>query len=94
MGLRPVAEMQFIDFVAGAYDMLTNYVATARYRAGLATPIVVRGPAGGVCRVGAGPSRAVAEASRARIWRRMCARREARSEGRFGWVGCGGRRER
>src|SRR2546430_1152392 len=46
MGMRPVAEMQFIDFVSCAYDMLTNYVATARYRAGLATPIVVRGPCG------------------------------------------------
>src|SRR3990170_2707207 len=52
MGLRPVAEMQFIDFVSCAYDMLTNYVATARYRAGLATPIVVRGPSGGYVRGG------------------------------------------
>ena len=50
MGLRPVAEMQFIDFISCAYDMLTNYVATARYRAGLATPIVVRGPCGGFVR--------------------------------------------
>src|SRR5258705_13828623 len=52
MGLRPVAEMQFIDFIACAYDMLTNYVATARYRAGLATPMVVRGPCGGYVRGG------------------------------------------
>jgi 2-oxoisovalerate dehydrogenase E1 component beta subunit len=52
MGLRPVAEMQFIDFVSCAYDMLTNYVATARYRAGLSTPIVVRGPCGGYVRGG------------------------------------------
>jgi pyruvate/2-oxoglutarate/acetoin dehydrogenase E1 component len=52
MGLRPVAEMQFIDFIACAYDMLTNYVATARYRAGLSTPIVVRGPSGGYVRGG------------------------------------------
>ena len=52
MGLRPVAEMQFIDFIACAYDMLTNYVATARYRAGLRTPIVVRGPSGGFVRGG------------------------------------------
>src|SRR2546422_350755 len=35
MGLRPVAEMQFIDFISCAYDMLTNYVATARYPKGL-----------------------------------------------------------
>jgi pyruvate/2-oxoglutarate/acetoin dehydrogenase E1 component len=53
MGLRPVAEIQFIDFISSAYDILTNYVATARYRAGLSTPIVVRGPAGGY--VGGGP---------------------------------------
>jgi 2-oxoisovalerate dehydrogenase E1 component beta subunit len=52
MGLRPVVEMQFIDFIAAAYDMLTNYVATARYRAGLATPLVVRGPSGGFVRGG------------------------------------------
>ncbi len=52
MGMRPVAEMQFIDFISCAYDMLTNYVATARYRAGLATPIVVRGPCGGYVRGG------------------------------------------
>ncbi len=52
MGYRPVAEMQFIDFISCAYDMLTNYVATARYRAGLATPLVVRGPAGGFVRGG------------------------------------------
>jgi 2-oxoisovalerate dehydrogenase E1 component beta subunit len=52
MGLRPVAEMQFMDFIACAYDILTNYVATARYRAGLSTPIVVRGPCGGYVRGG------------------------------------------
>ncbi len=52
MGMRPVAEMQFIDFISCAYDMLTNYVATARYRAGLATPLVVRGPCGGYVRGG------------------------------------------
>ena len=52
MGLRPVAEMQFIDFISCAYDILTNYVATARYRAGLATPMVVRGPCGGYVRGG------------------------------------------
>jgi 2-oxoisovalerate dehydrogenase E1 component beta subunit len=52
MGLRPVAEMQFIDFISCAYDMLTNYVATARYRTGVATPMVVRGPSGGYVRGG------------------------------------------
>lgn len=52
MGLRPVAEMQFIDFISCAYDIITNYVATARYRAGLSTPIVIRGPSGGYVRGG------------------------------------------
>jgi pyruvate/2-oxoglutarate/acetoin dehydrogenase E1 component len=52
MGLRPVCEIQFIDFLACAYDLLTNYVATARYRAGLSTPLVVRGPSGGYVRGG------------------------------------------
>ncbi len=52
MGLRPVCEMQFIDFLSCAYSILTNYVATARYRAGLATPMVIRGPSGGFVRGG------------------------------------------
>lgn len=53
MGMRPVCEMQFIDFMSNAYSILTNYVATARYRAGgLPTPIVVRGPSGGGVRGG------------------------------------------
>jgi 2-oxoisovalerate dehydrogenase E1 component beta subunit len=52
MGLRPVCEMQFIDFISCAYDMLTNYVATARYRAFLPCPLVVRGPSGGYVRGG------------------------------------------
>jgi pyruvate/2-oxoglutarate/acetoin dehydrogenase E1 component len=52
MGLRPVCEMQFIDFISCAYSILTNYVATARYRAGLQTPMVVRGPSGGYVRGG------------------------------------------
>jgi 2-oxoisovalerate dehydrogenase E1 component beta subunit len=52
MGMRPVAEMQFIDFISCGYDILTNYVATARYRAMLPCPMVVRGPSGGYVRGG------------------------------------------
>ena len=52
MGMRPVCEMQFIDFISNAYDMLTNYVATARYRTGLPCSMVVRGPSGGYVRGG------------------------------------------
>ena len=53
MGMRPVAEVQFIDFIASAFDMLTNFAATSRYRNGAGVPIVVRGPCGGG--VGGGP---------------------------------------
>jgi 2-oxoisovalerate dehydrogenase E1 component beta subunit len=47
MGLRPVAEMQFIDFISCCFDILTNYVAKSRYRQGIGIPMVVRGPCGG-----------------------------------------------
>ena len=47
MGMRPVAEVQFIDFIACCFDMLTNFAATSRYRNGAGVPIVVRGPCGG-----------------------------------------------
>src|SRR5689334_6620807 len=47
MGMRPVAEMQFIDFISCAFDMITNYAAKSRYRQGIGIPIVVRGPSGG-----------------------------------------------
>jgi len=47
MGMRPVAEVQFIDFIACCFDMLTNFAATSRYRNGAGVPIVVRGPSGG-----------------------------------------------
>jgi pyruvate/2-oxoglutarate/acetoin dehydrogenase E1 component len=53
MGMRPVAEVQFIDFIACCFDMLTNFAATSRYRNGAGVPIVVRGPCGGG--VGGGP---------------------------------------
>ncbi len=47
MGMRPVAEMQFIDFISCCFDMLTNYAAKSRYRQGIGIPMVVRGPCGG-----------------------------------------------
>jgi 2-oxoisovalerate dehydrogenase E1 component beta subunit len=46
-GLRPVAEMQFIDFIACAFNMITNYAAKAHYCWGAAIPIVIRGAYGG-----------------------------------------------
>lgn len=47
MGMRPVAEMQFIDFMSCAYDIITNYAAKSRYRWGAGVPMVIRGPCGG-----------------------------------------------
>jgi 2-oxoisovalerate dehydrogenase E1 component beta subunit len=47
VGLRPVAEMQFADFVSCAWDQLVTVAAKQHYRAGTAVPIVVRCPSGG-----------------------------------------------
>ncbi len=47
MGLRPVVEFQFIDFIANAFDMVVNFAGTNRYRWGAKVPLVLRGPAGG-----------------------------------------------
>lgn len=46
MGMRPVAEFQFIDFISTGFDMLTNYAAKARYRQGTGIAAVFRGPCG------------------------------------------------
>src|SRR5213596_652461 len=47
MGMRPIAEMQFIDFISCAFDIIVNYAAKTRYRWGAGVPIVIRGPSGG-----------------------------------------------
>ena len=47
MGLRPVAEMQFIDFIACCFNQVTNFVAKSHYRWGAPVPMVIRGPSGG-----------------------------------------------
>jgi 2-oxoisovalerate dehydrogenase E1 component beta subunit len=48
-GYRPVAEMQFADFISCGFDQIVNQAATLRYRYGgrAAVPIVVRAPGGG-----------------------------------------------
>jgi 2-oxoisovalerate dehydrogenase E1 component beta subunit len=46
MGMRPVAELQFIDFITCCFDMITSVAATSRYRTGAGVPMVVRGPCG------------------------------------------------
>lgn len=53
MGMRPVVEIQFLDFISCGFDLLTNFAAKCHYRWGAAVPIVVRGPGGGL--VGGGP---------------------------------------
>jgi 2-oxoisovalerate dehydrogenase E1 component beta subunit len=48
-GYRPIAEMQFADFISCGFDQIVNQAATLRYRYGgrAAVPIVVRAPSGG-----------------------------------------------
>jgi 2-oxoisovalerate dehydrogenase E1 component beta subunit len=46
MGLRPVAEMQFMDFISCGFDQIVNMAAKIHYRWGPAVPIVIRGPSG------------------------------------------------
>jgi 2-oxoisovalerate dehydrogenase E1 component beta subunit len=47
MGLRPVAEMQFADFITCGFDQIVNFAAKCRYRWNASVPIVVRSPSGG-----------------------------------------------
>jgi 2-oxoisovalerate dehydrogenase E1 component beta subunit len=47
MGMLPVVEMQFIDFISCAFNQIINFAAPNHYRWGQQVPIVVRGPAGG-----------------------------------------------
>jgi pyruvate/2-oxoglutarate/acetoin dehydrogenase E1 component len=46
-GLRPVAEMQFSDFITCGFDQIVNFAAKCRYRWGAAVPMVIRAPSGG-----------------------------------------------
>ncbi|PWU02262.1 MAG: alpha-ketoacid dehydrogenase subunit beta [Terriglobia bacterium] len=47
MGLRPVAEMQFSDFISCGFDQIVNFAAKCRYRWNAPVPIVIRAPSGG-----------------------------------------------
>ncbi len=47
MGLLPVVEMQFIDFISCAFNQIINFAAPNRYRWGQNVPLVIRGPSGG-----------------------------------------------
>jgi 2-oxoisovalerate dehydrogenase E1 component beta subunit len=52
-GLRPVAEVQYADFIANGFDELVNVAGKYHYRSGVPVPIVVRGPSGGGVRASA-----------------------------------------
>ncbi|MCZ6794228.1 MAG: alpha-ketoacid dehydrogenase subunit beta [Planctomycetota bacterium] len=52
MGIRPVVEIQFADFISTAFDTIVQYSATTYYRWGAPIPIVVRAPWGGGSRAG------------------------------------------
>jgi 2-oxoisovalerate dehydrogenase E1 component beta subunit len=47
LGLRPIAEIQYADFLSCAFDQIVNFAAKCRYRWGAAVPMVVRAPCGG-----------------------------------------------
>lgn len=51
-GMRPIAEMQFIDFIACGFNQIVNYAAKSRYRWSAGVPIVLRGPSGAGVRGG------------------------------------------
>jgi 2-oxoisovalerate dehydrogenase E1 component beta subunit len=52
MGLRPVIEMQFADFISTAFDSIVQYAATNHYRWQAAIPWVIRAPSDGGIRSG------------------------------------------
>lgn len=52
MGLKPVCEMQFIDFISPAFNVIVNFAAKVRYRTGMGAGLVIRGPCGAGVRAG------------------------------------------
>lgn len=48
-GLRPIAEIQFSDFIYPAFDQIVNEMAKYRYRSGgqYPCPLIIRTPSGG-----------------------------------------------
>ena len=52
LGLKPVCEMQFMDFVSPAFNVLVNFAAKVRYRTGVGAGLVIRGPCGAGVRAG------------------------------------------
>ncbi len=52
LGLRPVIEMQFADFISTAFDAIVQFAATAHYRGIGKVPWVIRAPSDGGIRSG------------------------------------------
>ncbi len=52
MGMRPIAEMQFIDFITCGFDQIVNMASKMYWRSGMPLPMVIRGPSGGGTRGG------------------------------------------
>lgn len=53
-GFRPVAEIQYADFIFGGFEQIVSNLATLRYRSGgdFTAPLVIRAPVGGWIRGG------------------------------------------
>ena len=53
-GMRPIAEIQFLDFIYPAFDQIVSEAAKMRYRSGgeYTCPLVIRSPYGGGIRGG------------------------------------------
>jgi len=47
MGMRPVVEFQFSDFMSCAFDQITNFASTTHYRLNVPVPVTFRAPTGG-----------------------------------------------
>jgi len=47
VGMRPVCEMQFADFISCGFDQLVNVAGKMHYRQRLAVPLTIRLPSGG-----------------------------------------------
>lgn len=59
VGLRPVVEFQFADFISAAFDQIINVLARHHWRTGDAMPVTLRAPFGGRLRAGPTHSQSV-----------------------------------